>query len=542
MSRAAVYARFSTDRQRPESIDAQVRLCREYAKRHGLEVVAVYADPGISGTTTRKRPEYQQMLAAAKAGKFKTLLVEDFSRLTRDEEEGARIAKRFAFDGIRILGVGDHFDSESGGADIHRVFKAAESASHVKNAARQTHRSHHEFFTRGFWVGGRVFGYGLQPVVSKDARDQYGQPKQIGTHLVIDKEQAVVVTRIFATFASGRGLKAVAAMLNKEKVPSPGSYWRGRKVRRSSGWLGSSVRVILRNPIYTGRMQWNRTEFRTDPTSETRVNRARPKTEVLERQDESLRIIDAGMWAATQARIAARADSFTNKKTAASGARAKYLLSGLLICDHCKSHFVLVDKYSYGCGGSVGGGESLCRNTARVNRKALQQAVIDLFRNKLLTPASLKEYAAEVRRYYAEITAAAAASDTTQPKKLKELDARISRLQARIETGDPDLSADDLKAALARLHEERRKGMGVPAAVTLDERLLAQMVDLKSLRRELRHLFNGNLERADEARLVLGRMLPEGLKLRRNARGRLQVRYGLKLIDLPARDGSGGRI
>ena len=66
------------------------------------------------------------------------------------------------------------------------------------------------------------------------------------------------------------------------------------------------------------------------------------------------------------------------------------------------------------------------------------------------------------------------------------------------------------------------------------------MIDLKSLRRELRHLFNGNLERADEARLVLGRMLPEGLKLRRNARGRLQVRYGLKLIDLPARDGSGG--
>src|SRR5207245_9924260 len=46
-----------------------------------------------------------------------------------------------------------------------------------------------------------------------------------------------------------------------------------------------------------------------------------------------------------------------------------------------------------------------------------------------------------------------------------------------------------------RLHEERRKLMGVPAALTLDERLLAQMIDLKSLRRELRHLFNGNLDR-----------------------------------------------
>src|SRR5437016_12939431 len=218
------------DRQRPESIAAQVGLCRAYAKKHGLEVVAVYADPFITGTT-RKRPQYQAMLTAARTGKFKTLLVEDWSRITRDEEEGARIAKRFAFDGIRILGVGDHFDSESGGADIHRVFKAAESASHVKNAARQTHRSHHEFFTRGFWVGGRVFGYGLLPVLSKDARDQYGQRKQSGTHLVIDKDEATVIRRIFAVYAAGHGLKAVAAMLNKEKVPSPGSYWRGRKVR-----------------------------------------------------------------------------------------------------------------------------------------------------------------------------------------------------------------------------------------------------------------------------------------------------------------------
>jgi hypothetical protein len=61
------------------------------------------------------------------------------------------------------------------------------------------------------------------------------------------------------------------------------------------------------------------------------------------------------MWAATQARIAARANGFKNKKIVANGARTKYILSGLLICDHCKAHFVLVDKYNYGCGGSVGG-------------------------------------------------------------------------------------------------------------------------------------------------------------------------------------------
>jgi len=79
--------------------------------------------------------------------------------------------------------------------------------------------------------------------------------------------------------------------------------------------------------------------------------------------------------------------------------------------------------------------------------------------------------------------------------------------------------------------------MGVPGAVTIDEELLASLpTDVKALRRELRHLFNGNSERAEEARLVLGRMLPEGLKLRRDARGMLKVLWGLKLVDLAVQD------
>jgi len=80
-----------------------------------------------------------------------------------------------------------------------------------------------------------------------------------------------------------------------------------------------------------------------------------------------------------------------------------------------------------------------------------------------------------------------------------------------------------------------------PPTPKIDEELLASLpTDVKALRRELRHLFNGNPERAEEARLVLGRMLPEGLKLRRDQRGKLKALWGLKLVDLPVQDGSGG--
>ena len=84
--------------------------------------------------------------------------------------------------------------------------------------------------------------------------------------------------------------------------------------------------------------------------------------------------------------------------------------------------------------------------------------------------------------------------------------------------------------------------MGVPAAATIAEELASLPTDVKALRRGLRHLFNGNPERAEETRLVLGRMLPEGLKLRRDQRGKLKVLWGLKLVDLPVRMVAGGAM
>ena len=69
---AAIYARFSSDQQREESIDAQVRACEEYAERNGYKVVKVYADEAVSGkgSKTNKRLQYQKMLRDAERGSF----------------------------------------------------------------------------------------------------------------------------------------------------------------------------------------------------------------------------------------------------------------------------------------------------------------------------------------------------------------------------------------------------------------------------------------------------------------------------------------
>lgn len=105
--RAALYARFSTESQRAESIDDQLRGCERTARELGLTVVARFTDAGISGGTA-ERPGYQGLLAAARRRDFDVVVAEDLSRLWRSRAEyGARSAELEDL-GIHIVtAVGD---------------------------------------------------------------------------------------------------------------------------------------------------------------------------------------------------------------------------------------------------------------------------------------------------------------------------------------------------------------------------------------------------------------------------------------------------
>jgi site-specific DNA recombinase len=91
--KAALYARFSTDKQRDASIDDQIRECERVAKSAGLEIVARFEDRSMSGGT-HQRPGYQQLLSAARLHEFEIIVVEDISRLWRNRAEfGPRSAE-----------------------------------------------------------------------------------------------------------------------------------------------------------------------------------------------------------------------------------------------------------------------------------------------------------------------------------------------------------------------------------------------------------------------------------------------------------------
>jgi site-specific DNA recombinase len=84
--KAAIYVRFSSDKQSDRSIEDQVAICRAMCEREGLTVAAVYEDRAVSGASTANRMGWQRLMRDARAGKFDVVVAEALDRISRDQE------------------------------------------------------------------------------------------------------------------------------------------------------------------------------------------------------------------------------------------------------------------------------------------------------------------------------------------------------------------------------------------------------------------------------------------------------------------------
>jgi site-specific DNA recombinase len=137
--RAALYARYSSDRQRDASIDDQFRNCISFAEREGWTVEARYQDEAISGSRA-DRPGYRMLVGDAEAHKFDVLIVDDLSRLSRDEVEMKQLIRRLRFRNIRLIGVSDGFDSASKGAKVQATFRSLMNDMYLDDLREKTYR------------------------------------------------------------------------------------------------------------------------------------------------------------------------------------------------------------------------------------------------------------------------------------------------------------------------------------------------------------------------------------------------------------------
>lgn len=252
--KAALYARFSTDKQREASIDDQHRQNQRVADGHQLLVGLRFADEGISGGTAQ-RPGYQSMLDAARRGEFDVIIAEDISRLWRNRAEyGSRSAELEDL-GVHILtAVGD--DTRRDGWMVVTI-KLALAEQGRREISYRTRRGMEGLALNGQSTGGRCYGY------------DGGK---------IDLGEAQTVRMIFEGRRAGMSYGQLTTVFGKSR---------------------STIQRILANRRYTGAVIYGATESRggaRDSRLKTRVERSGGP--IASRQDESKRIVSDELFAA----------------------------------------------------------------------------------------------------------------------------------------------------------------------------------------------------------------------------------------------------
>jgi len=159
----AIYARISTDEQRPTSIEDQVRRWRETAAKEGLEVEDkwVFSDIAISGTAKgrAKRVGYQRLMDAIKARLVDVVFFDDVSRASRDMEEGGRITTLVKSMGLRVI-TSDGIDSgKQAESWMLWSLKQMTAVQQVESTASQVVRGMVGQLERGYQIAQPPFGY-----------------------------------------------------------------------------------------------------------------------------------------------------------------------------------------------------------------------------------------------------------------------------------------------------------------------------------------------------------------------------------------------
>lgn len=228
----AAYLRVSTHDQEEFSPDSQLRLIRDYAKQNGMELPEefIFRDDGVSGRSAEKRPGFQRMIARArqKPRPFDRILVWKFSRFARNQEESVvykSLLKKEA--GVEVVSISEPLLDGPFGGLIERIIEWFD-AFYSANLGVEVRRGMEERFSRGLAVSGAPLGYAY-----REGR------------LVPVPEEAETVRLIYREFLNGVPAASIARRLNV----------LGLRTKRGGAWEDRTVRYVLKNPVYTGKLR-----------------------------------------------------------------------------------------------------------------------------------------------------------------------------------------------------------------------------------------------------------------------------------------------
>ncbi|AXU29188.1 TPA: recombinase family protein [Clostridioides difficile] len=326
-AKAVVYARFSSDNQRDESIDAQLRAIEEYTDKNNIQIVKVFVDRAKSATSAN-RPEFQNMIKYCEADNtgISMVIVHKLDRFSRDKYDSAMYKQKLKLKGIRVVSVLENLDNSPESLILESVIEGM-AQYYSANLAREVAKGQKENALKSLHNGGDApLGYDV-------AFDK--------TYL-INEEEAQVVKIIFDMYVNGYSYSNIIDKLNG----------LGYKTKRGNKFGKNSLYSILSNEKYTGVYVFNKTQ-RKGVNGKRNGHKQKSEDEIIKVEGGMPQIIDKEVFRQAQEMMQKR------KKTPGSHkATTLYLLTGIIRCGEC-GHAMQgnkrKDKYgndyiSYRCG------------------------------------------------------------------------------------------------------------------------------------------------------------------------------------------------
>lgn len=228
--KAVIYARYSSDSQREESIEGQLRECTEYAERNGITILRSYIDRALSARTA-DRPEFQNMIKDSEQKLFGVVLIWKLDRFSRDRYDSAHYKRILKKNGVKVVSVKENISDGPEGIILESMLEGY-AEYYSAELSEKIHRGQKENALKGRNNGGGIpLGYLL------DKKEQ---------KLVLDPVTAPLVREIFQRYADGEIVRTIVEDFNR----------RGLKTKSGKPFSPNSFNRILKNRKYIGEYRY----------------------------------------------------------------------------------------------------------------------------------------------------------------------------------------------------------------------------------------------------------------------------------------------
>lgn len=384
--RAAIYARYSSDKQTEQSIEGQLRICTQYCESNGIEIVDTYIDRALSASkNTEKRVEFLRMIKESDRKLWDIVVVYKLDRFARDRYDSAIYKTKLKKNGVRVVSATENISDNPEGIILESVLEGM-AEFYSKELSQKVSRGMHESALKCNSTGGTIpIGYKI------------GEDKK----LHIDPYYADIVKEAFKLYAAGRTVKQICDKFNEQ----------GYTTAKGRPFGHNSFKTVFSNKKYIGIYTYN---------NEVEIKGGVPA------------IIDEDTFNKVQERLKQNA-----KNPSRGRATTDYLLISKLFCGHCGKPMGAESAnkkgeryYYYACSGK--------KRFRNCDKKNIRKDIIEeaVYRDTIsaFTPEVIDQIAETVTRYI-ESDKASNTTIMAIKSRQREIDVSIQGIMKAIELG-----------------------------------------------------------------------------------------------------------